>query len=222
MSTGSAEKTPRFSSAFFASAAIACFTYSALALLLMHVLRPDYAPASRMISDYAVGRYGGVMTTWFLAMSCGSLMLVVGLARSGLGTLSARLGMLLLGIASIGLVVSAIFPTDLEEAPSTHTGDIHTISFLVNVGSIILATVLLSTAFWSQPRWRTFRRTAVTLTSLVVIAFVVQFLTLHRGMPYGLSNRLFVTVLLAWLLTTSIRLRAVARPASSTVKDSHS
>jgi hypothetical protein len=72
MSTESHEKTPSFSSAFFAGAAIACFTYSALALLLLHVLPPDYAPASHMISDYAVGRYSWVMTTWFLAMSCGS------------------------------------------------------------------------------------------------------------------------------------------------------
>ena len=106
-------------------------------------------------------------------------------------------------------MISAIFPTDLEGAPSTRTGDIHTISFLVNVGSIILATVLLSVGLWSRPRWRTYRRTAMTLTTLVVIAFVVQFLTLHKGAPYGLGNRLFVTVLFTWLLATSFRLRGL-------------
>jgi hypothetical membrane protein len=180
-----------------------------LALLLLHVLRPDYAPAHHFISDYAVGRYGWVMTTWFLAMSCGCLMLLLGLVRSGPSLVIARIGTLLLGAASIGLVVSAIFPTDVR-LPETPSGEIHFVSFLVNIGSIVLAIVLLSVSFGSQPRWRPYRRIALTLAALVVLAVVLQFLTLHKGAPYGLANRLAVTVLLAWLLTTSIRLRAVA------------
>ena len=197
-------------SVFFATTSIACFTYSVLALLLLHVLRPDYAPAHHFISDYAVGRYGWVMTTWFLAMSCGCLMLLLGLVRSGPTLVAARIGTFLLGVASIGLVVSAIFPTDVR-LPQTRAGEIHDMSFLVNIGSILLAIVLLSLSFGSQPRWRPYRRTALTLAGLVVLAVVLQFLTLHKGAPYGLANRLAVTVLLAWLLTTAIRLRAVAR-----------
>ena len=121
-------------SVFFATTSIACFTYSVLVLLLLHVLRPDYAPAHHMISDYAVGRYGWVMTTFFLAMSCGCLMLLQGLIRSGPNLVAARIGTLLLGVASIGLVVSAIFPTDVR-LPETVTGEIHFVSFLVNIGS---------------------------------------------------------------------------------------
>ena len=151
-----------------------------------------------------------------LALSYGNLMLLLGLARIGPSSVVARLGTLLLGIACIGLVVTAIFPTDLEEARSTHTGDIHTMSFLVNVGSTILAVVLLlSVSFGSDPRWHTYRRTALTMAAVVVIAFVLQFLTLHRGAPYGLANRFFVAMLLAWLLTTSIRLRVLARDRAS-------
>lgn len=211
MTTQKVEKAVRFTSTFFATAAIACFVYSACALILLHVLRPDYAPATNFISNYAVGRYGWIMATWFLGMSCGLLMLVLGLARSGLRSVAARLGLLLLSIASIGLVVSAIFPTDVPGAPSTRSGDIHDMSFLVNVGSIMLATVLLTASFGSNSGWRTYRRTALVLTAMVLIAFVIQFLTLHKGMPYGLANRLFVTVMFAWLLTTSTRLRALAR-----------
>ena len=196
----------------FAAVAIGCFIYSAIALLSLHVLRPDYAPASNFISNYAVGPYGWVMTTWFLAMSGGLLTLTLGLAFTGLRSIAARLGMLLLIVASIGLVVSAIFPTDIA-APSTRTGEIHDMSFLVNVSCIILGTLMLSISFGSHPRWRSYRRTALLLAGLIVIAFVVQFLTLHKGMPYGLANRFFVVVTLAWLLATAMRLRGVVPAA---------
>jgi hypothetical protein len=211
MTTESVGKPPRFTSTFFAAAAIACFAYSVFVLLMMHVLRPDYAPASHMISEYALGRYGWVMTTCFLAMGCGCVMLLLGLARSGPGSVVAWAGTFLLGVPSIGLVVSAFFPMDRPGTPSTPTGEIHNNSFFVNVVSIILVTVLLSVGFWNHPRWRTYRRTAVTLSALVVIAFVLQFLTLHRGMPYGLTNRFFFAVLSAWFFAISIRLRAVSR-----------
>src|SRR5882757_966560 len=191
----------------FATIAIVFYTYAVLALLLMHVLRPDYTIRTHMISDYAVGRYGWVMTTWFIAMSCGCQMLMFGLARSGLKTVLFKIGAGLLCVASIGLLISAFFPTDLEEAPSTRTGDIHTISFLINIVSIMLSMILLTVGFGSHPRWRSHQRIAIVLTLLVVIAFFIQFFTLRRGAPYGLTNRLFVVVLFVWFFITSIRLR---------------
>lgn len=112
MTTTNAETVPAVTSSF-ATSAIACFTYALLTIIVLHVLRPDHAPASHMISDYGVGPYAWVMTTWFVATSCGCLMLLLGLSRSGLNAITARLGVLLLGIASIGLLISAVFPTDL-------------------------------------------------------------------------------------------------------------
>ena len=211
MTTGKAANVSLTKSAFVATTAIALFAYAALVLVLMHVLRPDYTPVDHMISDYAVGRYGWIMTTAWLAMSCGCLMLMLGLFRSGPTSIIARLGTLLLGVASIGLLATAIFPTDLQGAPSTRSGNIHDMTFLVNVGSIFVATVFLAVGFGSDSRWRAYQRVAVALTLLVVIAFIFQFLTLHRGMPYGIANRFFITVLFAWLLTTSVRLRAIGR-----------
>src|SRR5579864_6545817 len=116
----------------FATVTITCFAYLACALLLMHVLRPDYAVPTHMISDYAVGRYGWIMVSAFLAMSVGTFTLMLGLAFGGPATALGRIGAGLLGVASIGLVVSALFPTDLEEATTaTRSGFIHDMSFLV-------------------------------------------------------------------------------------------
>jgi hypothetical protein len=70
---------------------------------------------------------------------------------------------------------------------------------------------LAAVGFGSDPRWRAFQRTAVTLASLLVFAFVLQFLAAYFEVLYGLANRFFATVLIVWLLAISIRLRALAR-----------
>jgi len=104
-------------------------------------------------------------------------------------------------IAVVGSLISAIYPT----------GEIHELSFLANVRSLILSVVLLSVSFFSDSRWRSHRLTAVTLGALVVVAFILLFLVPHRGTLFGFVNRSFVALLFAWLLATSIWLRAFAR-----------
>lgn len=81
----------------------------------------------------------------------------------------------------------------------------------MNIASIILAIVLLTASFGGDPRWRSYRRTSVILLSVIALAFVLQFLTLRKGAPYGLANRFFFSVLLAWVIATSYRLRNLAR-----------
>ncbi len=205
--------TSRFNSTFFSTTAIACFAYFAFALLLLHALRPDRALATTWISGYAIGPYGWVMTTAWLAASSGCLMLLLGLARSGPRSGAARFGTLLMGILSLGLLITAIFPPGKKGEPSI-SGEIHSITFLVNVVCILLASVLLSVGFGSDARWRAFWRTAATLASLLVFAFVLQFLTAYFEVLYGLANRFFATVLILWLLAISLQLRAVARDSA--------
>jgi hypothetical protein len=211
MSTPVSPAAVKPSAASPGTAAICFLAYAAAALLLMHVLRPDLAPRSHMISEYAVGPFGWVMQSVFVGLSLGCAALLAGLALNGPSSVAARLGALLLGVASVGLIVSAIYPMDLPGAPATRAGELHDLSFMVNVGSIALAIVLLTAAFGSDPRWRSFRRTSAVLLSLIALAFVLQFLTLHKGAPYGLANRFFITVVLAWLIATSFRLRTLAR-----------
>jgi Protein of unknown function (DUF998) len=192
-----------------ATGAIFCVVYQAVALVALHLLRPDLAPASNFISDYAVGPFGWIMTTWFIAGACYMVLLAVGLARSGLKSAPVRIAMFLMIVAAAGLLTSAIFPVDPPGAPSTRTGDIHDYSFLANVISIVLMAVLLPLGLGGHPGWRTFRPLAWVLTGLFALAFAIQFATLHKGMPYGLANRFFVAVFFAWALATAMRLRRV-------------
>jgi hypothetical protein len=209
MTTQELSRPTATTGALLATAAIICMVYQAVALILLHVLRADLAPASNFISNYAVGPFGWIMTTWFIAGACSVVLLSMGLARSGLKSVTARIAMFLMVIEALGLLVSAAFPVDAPGAPSTRTGDIHDYSFLVNVISFVLIPVLLAFSFGSHPGWRSFRPMAWVLAALIAVAFVIQFATLHKGMPYGIANRFFVAVLFVWNLATATRLRAV-------------
>jgi len=48
-----------------ASIAIVGISYFLTTVIALHFLRPDYDPASRFVSEYAVGSYGFLMTSAF-------------------------------------------------------------------------------------------------------------------------------------------------------------
>jgi len=202
--------TPRSNS--LATGALACFACALLGLIALHALRPDYELASHMISDYAVGRLGWLMVAFFLLWSVGILLFSASLLLSGPSSAARKFGAFLLGVTSVGLLVSAAYPTDLPGAPDTPEGNIHTLSFLVNVFSLLVAIPLLSFGLGEHQGWGTYRRTASILAVLVVLAFLLQFFTLRKGMPYGLTNRMFVVMLFAWFISTAVRLRTL-RPS---------
>jgi len=201
---------PDRKAAIGATVALCLFGYFSVALVALHFVRPDYTPVDHMISDYAVGRAGWLMTTAFVALGLGCLSLSLGLWRMGPRRVSATIGRLLLIVACLGLMVTATFPTDLETARDTLHGTIHTVSFLVNIVSISIAALTLSLSFGAEPRWKSVRLPSLLIVVALLAAFVVQYLTLHRGAPYGYTNRAFVLVVLSWLFFVAFCLRQVA------------
>ena len=192
-----------------ATLSLGCLIYAALALVALHILRPDLTPRTNFISNYAVGPYGWVMTSCFCAMSLGVTLLAIGLISQGMPNLLARIVVALLLIAGVGLLGAAIFPTDLPGAPYTRAGDIHEKSFLINVSSLLLATVAFALGYSRDSRWCPHTRVLAMLSVATCLAFIVQFLTLHKGAPYGLANRLFALTLLTWLTFVAFGMRAI-------------
>jgi hypothetical protein len=193
-----------------ATVALCLFAYFSVVLIALHFVRPDYTPIDHMISDYAVGRAGWLMTTAFVAFGSGCLSLSLGLWRAGPRGVSAIIGRLLLIVGFLGLMVTATFQTDLETAKDTLHGTIHTISFLVNIFSISIAALTLSLSFGADPRWKHVRLPALLIVVALIGAFVVQYMTLHRGAPYGYTNRAFVLMVMSWLFFAAYCLRQVA------------
>jgi hypothetical protein len=195
----------------FAALTMAFESWFVLALIALHLLRPDLAPSRTMISRYAVGPHGSLMTSAFVAAALGDLMLLLGLLRVGPSARSARVAEVLLGIAVVGLLTSAVFPMDVSPALATLTGRIHEASFMVNVPCSLLATLLLSTSFGSDARWRPFRRTAWALTLAVVVAFGLQVVTIVVRSNYGVANKIYVASAVSWVFAVALRMRTISR-----------
>jgi hypothetical protein len=163
--------------------ALGLFAYFSIALLALHFVRPDYTLIDHMISDYGVGPQGWIMSTAFLAAGGGCLALALGVFRFGPGSLAARSGGVLLIVAALGLALSAFFPTDLETARPTRTGDVHSVAFLVNIASLLVASGLLAASFGRSPDWRPFQPYAIGFSVLILLALAAQLLIMHRGAP---------------------------------------
>ncbi len=185
------------------------------ALAALHVLRSEYDPVTRLVSEYAIGPYGGLLTAGIVALAVGGTALIAGLhwglapaARS-----SAALG--LLGLALAGLVVAAVFPTDVSvegrftTTITTTSGRIHGVASAVAYLSLIGAALLLTRSFAADPRWRGFHPTARLLALALPLGLGGSVLGAATSVM-GVPQRLFLGLVVLWLVLTARQLRRVA------------
>lgn len=192
------------------TAAAACFGYAVIMVGILPFLRPDYDATVNWISDYAVGPFGWLQTSVFVVTSLGVLALLVGLIRAGPANWIARTGIFFLSVLVPGLIVAALFQTDLPHHKMTQHGLIHTLDALINFLSGLVAALFLAASFGDDPRWRGFRGAALILAVFTVVALVGQILVDALRLPgTGVGNRVFAGSLILWLLLTALHLRKV-------------
>ena len=181
-------------------------------LSALHVLRDDLDPSWRVISEYAVGRHGWLMTVAFLLLGVVSASLAVGTWSAGSPVLG-RIGTAMLAVTAVGMVMAGLFDTDPITTPSTmHTG----IGRLHEVGAYLdltpFAALVVSFALLRRlptqgaPR-RALKAAMVTpLTGLAAfsIATLTQLPASGVGSPevlIGGPNRLLILCYCAWFAT---------------------
>lgn len=214
--------TPPVTAVERGAAAVSAAAGVAFAVLLgaLHVVQPELDPTWRFISEYALGRAGSMMTTAFVALALSLLGAVVALARQ-VRTWPGRLGLALLGIAAVGLLVAAAFPTDPISVPvqgQTASGQLHQLGASLDwspVGMLLLAWALGRTEAWSAWRRRLLLAAAVPFVLMLVFSGVAAAAggEFGPGVYAGLLGRLMLLSYLGWLITVA---RAVLRRPTST------
>jgi len=205
------------SSRFFGSCVVAGTLLSLIAMVTLHLLRPDYT-LRNFLSEYAVGPFGFLVTAACYVLAATFLMLLVGLRLnvhpSGFLTASC----VLLGVVIISLCVCAVFPIDLIMPPDgsrptraallaalTRTDITHIVASFLLFASLIALLLTLPSAYKRDEKWRSFSHTTLFLGFLMLVSFLGLILA-----PFnlkGLVQRGMSLVILIWLLLTGLRLR---------------
>jgi hypothetical protein len=192
-----------------ARVAVVAASVALLALLLLHMLRPDLAPASHMISEYAIGPYGVVMGVSFGAFALASLALLVALVGPARGWLG-RLGLVCLFLTAVGLALGGIFPMDpttADQSQMSFSGRMHGVGFMIGVPGELLAVLLVSLALRRQAPWSGTRLLPWAAAVWLSIAIMVPLLMQLRY--FGIPNRTFMLAYGVWVIL-------VARPLTRT------
>jgi hypothetical membrane protein len=189
-----------------------------LLLALLHVLSPELQPSWRMVSEYANGGFGWVLSLMFIAWGLASLSLAYGL-RSQLSTRGGKIGLVLLVVAGIGQILAGLF--DVNHPLHGHVGNIAIPSFAL--AAVLISKSLKKNQAWaaSQPSIMRFAHFTWISVVLLVVSFVVLMTTyvqsggdLNAGtkiteLPDGViavvgwTNRLLVVTYAAWVAVVS-------------------
>ena len=194
----------------FLSASVGLILFIAL-----HFLKPELDPDWHMVSEYASGRHGWMMTLCFSCLSLACLALAFALS-SLLRTTGGRLGLVLLTCAAAGLAVAAAFPTDpisVGPGDASRSAHIHGLSVMVGVPALTLAALLISLPVVRMRRWSKGRTLILCFAHLVWISFaltagVVAVSLPGSGgfgpeVPVGWPNRFMFIAYFGWLGTLS-------------------
>lgn len=211
---------------------LAIFATGAAVLLLaaLHVLSPEFSPSWRVISEYAFGHYGWVLSLMFLSSSIGTWAVAAAIwpqvhSRPG------RFGLWFLLISGTGSAMASVFDVTHEIG--------HGVAGLLGVLGFPIAALLLSVNLGRLETWRPARRTLLWLANLSWISVVLLVLTLAimtmqmarlngghlpqhapKSLPPGVlaldgwADRLIVLSDWAWVLVAACRAIQVRRAAS--------
>ena len=190
----------------------------ALLLVGLHVIEPEYDPTWRFVSEYALGRFGWVMSVAFGALAVSLLGTVVAIARH-IRTVAGYIGLVMIAIAAAGLLIAAVFVTDpITTAPDAYSasGRMHVLGASLDWSPI--GMVLAGWALSRTTRWRRHRRVLLVTAAVPVVLTLAFAAALPHdghygpGVYAGLIGRLLLLSYLGWILTVS---RLVLRPSHS-------
>lgn len=189
--------------------------------IIAQLLPPHYNPLTQPESDLAVGPFGFVMAINFVVRGLLSLALLAGVQKALLPAARSSVGAVLLEIWAVGAFLLATFPTDVGARHTLH-GLIHLIVALVAFVAGAVGELLISLRMRADPAWGRVRPALllIAVASLVVLVGLVLGVgsvgsTTNGGISglFGLTERIFLGLVLLWMLVASLRLVRLPRPA---------
>ena len=206
-----------------ASLAIVAAGAALLLLAGLHILSPEFDPSWRVVSEYANGRYGWLLSLMFASWAVSSFALAFAI-RSRVRTHGGRIGLGFLVLAGVGQAMAAVF--DINHP-------LHDLAGVLGIGGLPVAAMLISVSLIRTQPWFASRKALLwtanlTWVSVVLMAatFAIMIATyLSAGgdmtakvvtaLPPGVlglvgwTNRLLIVAYCAWVITVAWQARRI-------------
>lgn len=202
-----------------ASIAIGAVVVEILLLVSLHVISPEFDPSWRVISEYALGDYGWVLSLMFVAGALGNWSLYFAV-KSKVKRRSGKIGLWFLIVAGLGSAMASVFAIDHP---------LHNFAGMIGVFSLPIAAMLISVNLSRNQDWLGARKPLLwtaNLTWISLVLFIVSMVILIttyiqaggdmdvevakiQVLPSGViafngwTNRLFVVTGCIWVMTVA-------------------
>jgi hypothetical protein len=191
-----------------AMVSIVATAYFLTAAVVAHAVMIQYNFFSDYISDYAVGPWGWIYGSAFVASAIGCLALAVSLSLLLPSHALSRIGVVLLVLVGVTYIIDFAYPTDIlppGAPPTTTVGMVHLLDALLGwvlftVGSIVISSPLKYNAYWKV--WRPLLTTLAWLSVLLLVVLVG--VVISKAAFGGLAEKLFILDRNVWALALGI------------------
>ena len=210
--------------AAYSAIVLAVATLSFLASL--HILSPEFEPSWRMVSEYANGQYGWMLSLMFAFWAISSWLLAFAI-WSQVGTLAGKIGLFFLIAAGIGEAMASVF--DINHP-------LHGLAGMIGIGSLPVAAMLISRSLSRAQSWSIVKKALLWTSNLtwisvvlLIVSFIIMIVTYTQAggdmnttevptsLPIGVialvgwTHRFLIIAYCAWVMTVAwlaMRIRA--------------
>lgn len=199
----------RLPSKIFLLSGLFGIAFSAIVLLLMHFVNVEFDPASRYISEYALGKFGTLAAVSFTIYGISVVMLFLWLNKFFSKKLKSGIGLKLILLFGITIIILGFFNTDPKTGQATLNGIIHSLSGGIGILSFSTGSLFISKKLKSN--------TLIILSgfSLFLIIFILlgAFADIFNAHNFvlpnffqifsdivGLVERLYFLIVTIWIL----------------------
>jgi hypothetical protein len=167
----------------------------------MHFLRPDKNMLRCFVSEYAVGKYSWLMTFAFYALASSAALMLGGLMMH---LKASKTAVITLIIFCLGILLAAIFPTDIPGDPPTPRGLIHGFAALIAFINIGISMIAWGVVFKKNNNFISLAKSSIIfgVTSLVLLLIFIFSPVSIRG----LTQRILLTHNISWLFLVSLKM----------------
>jgi len=164
---------------------------------LVQFLRPDLDWRRVPLSFYLIGPHAAWVRGVYVWLGLGLAALGLGWYRALVPAARSFVPALLFVVAGIALGVTAFATTNTWAHPATLHGFVHEVAAQTTFLCVTVGMLLLGWRLRLDPRWRALHRPAFGWAVACFAALWVQGLWRHA--PRGLTQKVLILALLAWL-----------------------